>query len=120
MNISEGDLMAMIEYLIDNIYVHVGNKFRQCIGIPMGTDCAPLLANLYLFHFEYEYMKDLLKHNMHKAKQFYNTVRYNIDDLLTINNPSFLAETSKIYPQYSRRPLRVHPWFLIWILKLLL
>ena len=80
----------MIEYLIDNIYVHVGNKvFRQCIGIPMGTDCAPLLASLYLFHFEYEYMKDLLKHNMHKAKQFSNTVRY-IDDLLTINNPSII------------------------------
>ena len=34
---------------------------------------------------------------MHKAKQFSNTVRY-IDDLLTINNPSFLAEASKIYP----------------------
>ena len=39
----------------------------------------------------------MLKHNKHKAKQFSNTVRY-MDDLLTINNPSFLAETSNIYP----------------------
>ena len=39
----------MIEYLVDNIFVQVGNKvFRKCLGIPMGTTCAPLLANLYL------------------------------------------------------------------------
>ena len=38
-----------MEYLIDNIYVSIGNRvYRQCVGIPMGTDCAPLLANLFL------------------------------------------------------------------------
>ena len=87
-NIDARLLMAMIEYLVDNIYVHVGNRvFRQCIGIPMGTDCAPLLANLYLFYFEYQYMKNLMKNNRGKAKQFSHTVRY-IDDLLTLNNPN--------------------------------
>ena len=55
-NITKSMLVGMIEYLVDNIYVSVGNTvFRQCVGIPMGTDCAPLLANLYLFHFEYTY-----------------------------------------------------------------
>ena len=45
----------LIDYLVNNISVQVGNKvFRQCIGIPMGTDCSPLLANLYLFSFEYK------------------------------------------------------------------
>ena len=45
----EDSLMEMIEYLIDNIYIKVGSKvFRQQVGIPMGTDCAPLLANLFL------------------------------------------------------------------------
>ena len=30
-----------VEYLIDNLYVNVGNKvYRQCVGIPLGTDCA--------------------------------------------------------------------------------
>ena len=97
-NISKLKLIAMIEYLVDNIYVHVGNKvFHQCFGIPMGTDCAPLLANLYLFHFEYNYMKNIMKHNKSLAKKFSNTFRY-IDDLLTINNPSFNAEIPNIYP----------------------
>ena len=44
-SITEEQLVTHVEYLIDNIYVNIGNKvFRQCVGIPMGTDCAPLLA----------------------------------------------------------------------------
>ena len=39
-NITEETLIKLVEYLIDNIYV----------GIPMGTDCVPLLANLFLFY----------------------------------------------------------------------
>ena len=35
-------------------YVCVGYRvYIQCVGIPMGTDCAPLLANLFLFYYEY-------------------------------------------------------------------
>ena len=48
-NITEEILIKLVEYLIDNIYVSIGNRvYRQCVGIPMGTDCAPLLANLFL------------------------------------------------------------------------
>ena len=36
-------------------------------SIPMGTDCAPLLANLFLFFYEYRYMKGLIKNNIHMA-----------------------------------------------------
>ena len=56
---NEKMLIVYVEYLIDNnIYVNIGNKvYRQCVGIPMGTDCAPLVANLFLFYYEYKYMK---------------------------------------------------------------
>ena len=31
-------------YLLDNIYIRFGSKlYRQNVGIPMGTNCAPLL-----------------------------------------------------------------------------
>ena len=65
-SIREDSLLEMIEYLIDNIYIKVGSKvFRQQVGIPMGTDCAPLLANLFLFYYEYKYMymKNLINSN---------------------------------------------------------
>ena len=97
-NVDKSQLIIMINYLVDNIYVSVGNKiFRQRIGIPMGTDCAPLLANLYLFRLEYKFMKNLLKTNMSKARLFSNTFRY-IDALLTLNNSSFGNVISDIYP----------------------
>ena len=39
-----------LSYLLDNIYIIFGNKlYRQIVGIPMGTNCAPLVANLFLF-----------------------------------------------------------------------
>ena len=90
-----------MEYLIDNIYVSIGNRvYRQCVGIPMGTDCAPLLANLCLFYYKYKYMKNLIKDNIILAKKFNNTMRY-IDDLLTLNNTQFDAAIQDIhvYPQ---------------------
>ena len=37
-------------YLLDNIYIRFGTKlYRQIVGIPMGTNCAPLVAVLFLF-----------------------------------------------------------------------
>ena len=69
--------MEWTEYLIDNVYIKVGNNvYRQTMGIPMGTDCAPQLANLFLFHYEYLYMKNLMCENLCMAKRFSNTVRY--------------------------------------------
>ena len=71
--------------------------FRQRVGIPMGTDCAPLLANLFLFYYEYRYMKNLIKNNITLAKKFNFTTRY-IDDLLTLNNGRFVHAIRHIYP----------------------
>ena len=36
-------------HLLDNVYVRFGTKlYRQIVGIPMGTDCVPLVADLFL------------------------------------------------------------------------
>ena len=61
----------LLEFLISNIYIKFGEElFCQIIGIPMGTNCAPLFANLYLFSYEYNFMMNLLKkkllHPAHK------------------------------------------------------
>ena len=78
-NITEETLIKLVEDLIDNIYVSIGKRvYRQCVGIPMGTDCAPLLANLFLFYYEYKYMKNLIKNKIILAKKFNNTMRYMI------------------------------------------
>ena len=97
-SIEEARLIEQIKFLVDNIYIQVGNRsFRQTIGIPMGTDCAPLLANLFLFHYEYKFMLNNLRQDRQLAKRFSNTFRY-IDDLLTLNNPTFQEAIRDIYP----------------------
>ena len=83
-----------MEYLIDNVFVSVGNRvYRQCVGIPMGADCAPLLASLFL----YRYMKSLISSNISQAKQYTHTMRY-IDDQLALNNSGFARTATDIYP----------------------
>ena len=63
----------------------------------MDTDSAPLLANLFLFYYEYKYTKNLIKDNLQVAMKFNGTMRY-IDDLLTLNNSSFASKIPDIYP----------------------
>jgi hypothetical protein len=49
---SEEQVISMPEFLIDNIFVSFGGiLFQQVVGIPMGTNCAPLLADLFLYSY---------------------------------------------------------------------
>ena len=99
MEVNKSKLVECTEYLIDNVYIKVGNNvYRQTIVIPMDTNCVPQLANLFLFHYEYLYMKNLMQDNLCMAKRFSNTVRYIIDDQLTLNNSHFEEEIPNIYP----------------------
>ena len=63
----------------------------------MGTNSAPLLADLFLHTFEYDFMLRTMKQDMTKAVQFSNTFRY-VDDLLSVNNENFGNYISDIYP----------------------
>ena len=43
----------MLDFLVDNIFVvFVGKVFQQTVGIPMGTNCAPLLADIFLYSYQ--------------------------------------------------------------------
>ena len=78
---SRRDLCHAIDFLIDNIFVRFGGKvFRQVIGIPMGTNSAPLLADLFLHTYQYEFIIKTMKRDITRALQFNKTFRY-IDDL---------------------------------------
>ena len=49
----------------------------------MGTDCVPLIADLFLFSFELDFMKNLIHTDFSVARKFNKTFRF-IDDLLTL------------------------------------
>ena len=59
---SDADVIKMLEYLIDNIFVELGGRiFQQTIDIPMGTNCKPLLADLFLYSYGAEFVQSLLQ-----------------------------------------------------------
>ena len=88
-----------VKYLMNNCFFTLGEKiFRQTIGIPMGSDPAPFMANLFLYYYENKWIKSLKKENLQKARKFLHTFRF-IDDLLTINDDNvFLESLHEIYP----------------------
>ena len=89
-----------IKYLMNSCYFTFGGKLlRQVIGIPMGSDPAPIMANLFLYYYENKWVRNLKKENLMKARKFSHTFRF-IDDLIAINdNDQFLHSFKEIYPE---------------------
>ena len=65
----------------------------------MGTNCAPLLADLFLYSYGAEFIQTLIKSGKrHLAKSFRFTYSWYIDDVLSINNPKFGDYIDYTYP----------------------
>ena len=65
----------------------------------MGTNCAPLLADLFLHSLFYVFLDKLAKEGKRKlARKFNLSYRY-IDDLISLNNQRFNEFISDIYPK---------------------
>ena len=74
-----------------------GRVFQQTVGIPMGTNCAPLLADFFLYSYEAHFIQRLLKKSEKKLALCFNfTFRY-IDDVLSLNNSRFGDFVDRIY-----------------------
>ena len=85
-------------YLLDNIFIRFGTKlYRQTIGIPMGTNCAPLVADLFLFCYERDFMKSLSRENQADIIEAFNSTSRYLDDLLNIDNIYFDQMVDRIY-----------------------
>ena len=89
----------MLEFLVDNIFVvFAGKLFQQIVGISMGTNCAPLLADTFLYSYEAEFIQSSLSTGRKQfASRFNFTYRY-IDDVLSINNTEFENYLGQMYP----------------------
>ena len=56
------ELCEAFTFLMENIYVQFdGIVYQQSVGIPMGTNCAPLIADIFLYCYERDFMSDLHK-----------------------------------------------------------
>ncbi len=88
-------LNELVKFLINNAFLANGRElWRQQIGIPMGTNCAPVLANLFLYDYEQAYISSLVEaKDTETARAFHMTFRY-IDDVLSVDNPHWQHSSS--------------------------
>jgi hypothetical protein len=92
-------LQKLIDFLIDNTFFNIGEKIiKQNIGLPMGTDPAPYMANAHLYFYEFKFQELQTKQNYSLAKSLNNTCRY-IDDVTPLNDKGNFSRFKKdIYP----------------------
>ena len=89
-----------LTFLLDNIYIRCFTQlFRQIVGIPMGTNCPPLVADLFLFCYERDFMMSLSVENQSEIIEAFRLTSRYLDDLLNIDNTYFDGLISQIYPQ---------------------
>ena len=75
-----------------------GMVYQQIVGIPMGTNCAPLIADLFLYCYQRDFKSDLHKSKRHDLIDMFNDTSGYPDDIFTSNNPEFDQYIPEIYP----------------------
>ena len=68
------------------------------MGIPMGTNCTPLVANLFFFCFERDFMMSLSEEKQFEVIEAFSSASRYLDDLLNIDNDYFDSLICQIYP----------------------
>jgi hypothetical protein len=95
---SETDIINILEFLIENIFAIFGGRvFKQTVGIAMGLNCTSLLADLFLYSYEADFMQELIKISEKKLARSSN-VTFRYIDVLSLNNSRFGDFVDRIYP----------------------
>ena len=91
--------MYVMTFLLENIFIRFGTKlYRQVVGIPMGTNFAPMVADLFLCWYDRDLKMSLSKDKQVDITGAFNTTSRYLDDNLNINNVYFDNMVSQIYP----------------------
>ena len=92
-------MCEVLTFHLDNIYIRFGSKlYRQIVGIPMGTNCAPLVADLFLFCHERDLMFSLSDDNQSGIIEDFNSTSRYLKDLLNTDNNFFDSMVNRICP----------------------
>ena len=88
----QAEVVELVQFVLENTFIKNGDALRrQKMGIPMGTNAAPLIANLYLYAYESSYIDRLVEQGqLDDARGFHLTFRL-IDDVLSLDNALFKA-----------------------------
>jgi hypothetical protein len=96
---SEADVRGVLGFLVDGVCVVFGDRvFRRSVGIPVGTGCAPLLADLFLYSYGAGFVRRLLRDNGRGLAVSFSRAFGCIDDVLSVGNHGFRSCVRLVCP----------------------
>ena len=88
-----------LTFLLDNINIRFVSKlYRQIVGILIITKCAPIVADLFLFCYERDFMLSLSEDTQSDVIEAFNSTYRYLDELLNIDNNFLDSMVNRIYP----------------------
>ena len=70
-----------LHYFLENVFIRFGLKlYRKIVGIPMGTNCAPLVADLVLLCYERDFVLSQSDNNQTDIIEAFNSTSRYLDD----------------------------------------
>ena len=83
---------------MQNIYVQFeGMVYQQIVGIPIGTNCSPLVADLIYFDIVEGFLTFTNLNGITSSIDMFNDTSRYLDDIFTVDNPEFEIHISDIY-----------------------
>ena len=71
--------------MLDNIFIRFGTKlYRQVVGVPMGTNYAHPIADLFLFCYDRDFMMSLSDDIQADVIDAFNTTSRHLNTILTL------------------------------------
>ena len=70
----------------------------EVIGLPVGTNCAPLLADLFLYSYENEFLDNMIRSGHSRLAKSFNLCYRYTDDLIAFSNKKVLDYLKEIHP----------------------
>ena len=104
LTLSKAELLECLQFVIDNAYVvHNGIIYKQVVGIPMGNNMGPHLANIYLHVYESDFIgsiseADTESYDRALSQKLKDIFRFQ-DDLLAFNDDGWFGNImNDMYP----------------------
>ena len=93
--ITKSNFVDILKFCINYSFIVFNNHvYRQKVGIPMGANFSPNIANLFLHFYESKFLD---RNPIYGRLRYRHTFRY-IDDLISVNNRDFIFDVNTIYP----------------------
>ena len=88
-----------LAFLLDGVFIRFGAKLcGQVVGIPVGTNCAPLVAGLFLFCYEGDFMMALSDDRRADVVDAFDTTFGCLGGVLDVGDVCFDNIVGQIYP----------------------